>query len=164
MVELFVTFIGVGGFATILGVVLWVMPGTKTYGKDITIVGCAISAFSVLMFVVFKPAGTPSGAAQASTSTDTAPAKGEQAEPPKIPAPLKISSWKCTHAYGFMTIEGEVLNRSDKAIDNLVAVGGFTTQDDEFVKSATGMVEYQPLLPGQRSYLFPSWVTSLPTI
>jgi hypothetical protein len=138
---------GVGIFALILGLVLWAIPTTAAFGKDIAVTGCLIASISFVVFAVVKPAKTSSRVEQASAST----VEEKPVEPPKVKAPLKISSWKCTHAYGFMTLEGEVLNRSDTPIDNLLAVGIFKTQEDEFIKAETALVEYQPLLPHQRS-------------
>lgn len=42
-------------------------------------------------------------------------------------------------------------NRTDKPISRLMAVGTFTNASHDLIKSATGMVEYQPLMPGQKS-------------
>ena len=43
------------------------------------------------------------------------------------------------------------MNLTDKPIDSLTAVIEFRTADGTFVKSEMGIVEFQPLLPGQTS-------------
>lgn len=65
--------------------------------------------------------------------------------------PLKLHSWTCVTEYGFTTIAGEVSNRSALPIDSLMVVGVLRTNGGDFVKSSAAMVEYQPLLSGQRS-------------
>jgi hypothetical protein len=64
---------------------------------------------------------------------------------------LELVSWNITREYGYATAEGLVTNISDKRLENIQAVVTFKTKDGEFIKSDTGMVEYNPLLPGQTS-------------
>ncbi|MGX5805920.1 hypothetical protein ACWGS9_32605 [Bradyrhizobium sp. Arg314] len=61
---------------------------------------------------------------------------------------LKIDGSRCETEYGFIKITGRMTNKTSRAIENLMAVGMFSSNGDYF-KSATAMVEYQPLLPGQ---------------
>ncbi|MER8882453.1 FxLYD domain-containing protein [Mesorhizobium sp. M0816] len=63
---------------------------------------------------------------------------------------LKIDGSRCGTEYGFIKITGRVTNKTTRPIENLMAVGIFSSNGD-YVKSATAMVEYQPLLPGQTS-------------
>ncbi|MER8546469.1 FxLYD domain-containing protein [Mesorhizobium sp. M1169] len=74
---------------------------------------------------------------------------------------LKVESWQCTNEYGFAKVTGEVTNRSSEPIESLMVIGIFRTSNDEFVKSAEAMVDYQPLMPGQTSP-FPAMTTDNP--
>lgn len=65
--------------------------------------------------------------------------------------PLRLNSSKCRNEYGFIKFVGEVTNRSAQPIENLMAIGVFRTSNGELVKSASSLIDYQPLMPGQRS-------------
>ncbi len=77
----------------------------------------------------------------------------KQAEAERLAAkpPLKLISSKCRNEFGFIKYTGEVINRSKQPIDNLMAVGVFRTSNGGHVKSANALVDFQPLMPGQRS-------------
>lgn len=80
-------------------------------------------------------------------------AERERIEAARLAArpPLKLNSSKCRKEYGFVKYSGEVTNRTKQPIDNLMAVGVFRTSNGDHVKSASALIDFQPLLPGQRS-------------
>jgi hypothetical protein len=68
----------------------------------------------------------------------------------KAAMPL-LRSWNCQRAYGHMTLQGEILNRTNAPIKNLLAVARYYTGTKTFVKSDTALIEYNPIMPGQTS-------------
>jgi hypothetical protein len=64
---------------------------------------------------------------------------------------LKVLSRSCSREYGYIYIQGEVQNMSGEKLDNVEAVGIFRTAGGDLVKSEDALLEYNPILPGQRS-------------
>jgi hypothetical protein len=62
-----------------------------------------------------------------------------------------LLSWNCQRAYGYMTLQGEILNRTNAPIKNLLAVARYYTGSKTFVKSDTALIQYNPIMPGQTS-------------
>jgi hypothetical protein len=65
--------------------------------------------------------------------------------------PLEVLSWSCSKEYSYIFVKGEVKNVSSNAIENVMAIGTFRTNDGTFVKSRDALIDYNPLLPGQVS-------------
>lgn len=115
-------------------------------------------AFVVVLFVLAKQSY------QASTTASSPPLSQAQprlaAAPTPSPAPatvpqakveIKLNSYNCSRAHGYMKVEGEVTNISNSPIKGLAAVASHYSSDGTFVRSDTGMIEYNPLMPGQTS-------------
>lgn len=64
---------------------------------------------------------------------------------------LKLNNFKCYMEYDYAFVTGEVTNISGEAIEHVTAVATWRTKGGEFVKSDTAIIEYDPLLPNQRS-------------
>ena len=60
-------------------------------------------------------------------------------------------SWQRSGSGAFVEVNGEVANNTSKKLDGVVAVATFKTADDELVTTAQSIVEFNPLLPGQKS-------------
>lgn len=79
------------------------------------------------------------------------------AAPTPKPAPtpkkpdLKVLSWNCTQSYGFVTVSGEVRNETNAPISNLMVVSLHYSSDQQLIRSDSGMVDYNPIMPGQTS-------------
>jgi len=79
---------------------------------------------------------------------------------PDIPVPesqpiyiLEILSWHWsrTHSGDYVKIEGEVKNISDRNLRGVEALVSFYTSDGTFITSGDAFVEFNPILPGQKS-------------
>lgn len=69
----------------------------------------------------------------------------------KASARLQLISWRWSTAHGYVTVEGQVKNISDKSIENAQAVATLYTSGGEFITSSDALIEYNPVLPGQTS-------------
>jgi hypothetical protein len=65
--------------------------------------------------------------------------------------PLEVLSWHWGREYSFLKVTGEVKNISSKPMKSVWAVVEFRAADGTLVKSSDGVVEYDPILPGQTS-------------
>lgn len=135
--------------------------------KRICISGCAI--FVAVMFGIGHVinAKTPEqmaveAAHREQVVADALKAQADAAKAASKPK-LHVSGSNCVKEYGFMTVSGTVTNRTSAPIDSLMVVGLFGKSDGTFVKSASAMVDYQPLLPGQTSP-FKAMTTENPAI
>lgn len=96
----------------------------------------------------------------ASTSPDTPrstprsrpPARTVQSTP-KAPAPteLLLLSWSWHQERDYAIVEGEVENISGHRLVNVEALVTFKTKDGEFITSDSSLIEYQILMPDQKS-------------
>ena len=59
-------------------------------------------------------------------------------------------SWKMS-SESYVKVEGEVTNISGESLKYVEAVVTFTTKDDTFITSESSLIEYDPLLPNQKS-------------
>lgn len=66
-------------------------------------------------------------------------------------AVLEVLSFRCSEEYGYSTVEGEVRNLTSEKLENVTAVGEFRTAGGDLVTTASAIIEYNPLMPGQRS-------------
>jgi DNA-directed RNA polymerase subunit RPC12/RpoP len=100
---------------------------------------------AVMAFSVARPFG------QALLRLDRATAGGKaEAEAPGPPQ-LILEDWNWSEQHGYAIAEGEVTNVSSEALEHVQAVVSFYTAEGRFVKSATAIVELDPILPGQTS-------------
>jgi len=76
---------------------------------------------------------------------------------------LEIQSWRCESEHGYIFVRGEVRNISDKRLEDVEVVGTFLTREGEFVKTASALVEFNPILAGQTTP-FEAGTTSNPAI
>ena len=73
-------------------------------------------------------------------------------EEPKEPEYLlQVESFNCYEEYGYFHITGEVTNISNRSLSNIEAVGGMYTDEGEFVKSDSALIDYNPVLSNQTS-------------
>ncbi len=93
---------------------------------------------SALIWSILSEPNNPSFPTYNSTVTASAPR-------------LELERYSCGRTYGYYEIQGRVKNISDKPIDNLLAVGEFYDESENFIKADDTLVEYRPLLPGQTS-------------
>lgn len=74
----------------------------------------------------------------------------QQGPPPEfVPLELKGYDWYKDSEYTIA--EGEVKNRSDERIENLMAVVSVYDKNGNFITSKDSLIEYNPLLAGQTS-------------
>jgi hypothetical protein len=71
--------------------------------------------------------------------------------PQTPPLELLASSAYVSDGGGFIIIEGMVRNATSETIRGISAVGEIYTKKDSFISADSAPIEYQPLLPGQRS-------------
>ncbi len=64
---------------------------------------------------------------------------------------ILIRSYRCHNEYGYMHSEGLIENISDTNIENLEAVATYFTSTDTFITSDGALIEYDPIMPGQKS-------------
>jgi|SRR5919106_147245 hypothetical protein len=98
----------------------------------------AIAAIILIGFWTMPPERTSSP-----TRSDPAPAPA----PPR----LHLLSFDCAVEHGYTYVRGEVKNLSSTPIEDLRIIGELRQADGTLVKTATAMVEYDPLMPGQSS-------------
>lgn len=89
-----------------------------------------------------EPATAPSTTTPTPTPAVTAPA------PPRLEL-LSSTGRRSSDAY--ITIEGQVKNISAESMPSLMVVVTILDKDGGFITSDSGLVEYDPLLPGQVS-------------
>lgn len=66
-------------------------------------------------------------------------------------ADLEIINWNWYKEYDYAHVTGQVKNITNRPLRNVEAVAQFYTEDGEFVKSSSALVDYNPILPGQTS-------------
>lgn len=64
---------------------------------------------------------------------------------------LALLGWSWGIEHGYAIVNGQVENISEQRLERVQAVVTFTTKDDDFITSDTGLLEYDPILPGQKS-------------
>jgi len=78
-------------------------------------------------------------------------AEARRAQERVASAELVLYDWSWSVEHGYVTVEGQVGNISGRKLKNVEALAQFYTDDKTFVTSDTGLVEYNPLMPGQVS-------------
>ena len=64
---------------------------------------------------------------------------------------LELITYACNKEHGYMIFTGEVKNISNRPLKNVMVVGSLYTKKDTFVKTAEALIDYNPILPGQKS-------------
>jgi len=64
---------------------------------------------------------------------------------------LIIESWRLTVESDLALVSGEVTNNSGEELKSVTAVASFYAADDSFLSTSSGIVEFNPILPGQTS-------------
>lgn len=90
--------------------------------------------------------GVP-GTSSAPTTSGSKPTPAPKQEEAK----LELQSMRVYKEYSFAHIDGMVKNISGEKMENVMAVGEFYDANDNFIKSAEALIEYNPILPGQSS-------------
>lgn len=64
---------------------------------------------------------------------------------------LELLDYENIREYGFITVKGEVKNISDKRLENILVVIYYFDENDEFIKTAEALIDYNPIMPNQIS-------------
>ena len=64
---------------------------------------------------------------------------------------LRLNDLQCSNALGYAMVKGSVTNVSNTQLSDLVAVGTHYAADDTLVRSDSGLVASNPLMPGETS-------------
>ena len=64
---------------------------------------------------------------------------------------LQLLDYNNDREYDYIVIEGQVKNISDEALENVEAVVEFFDKNDNFIKSDSALIEYNPILSEQTS-------------
>ncbi len=78
----------------------------------------------------------------------------EARKPPADPVDqhkLELIGWSWGSEHGYVTVEGQVTNVSKEPLRNIQALVTFYTKSKEFITAADGLVEFNPIMPGQTS-------------
>jgi hypothetical protein len=105
----------------------------------------AVAGAGAVFVVILAMLGPPAPSASQSATTDVR--IGLNASN----AEVHVVNFACSYEYGFMTVGGEIRNISNSPIRNLMVVASHYASDGTFIRSDSGMVEYNPLMPGQTS-------------
>lgn len=79
------------------------------------------------------------------------PTPAPTATPDRSRYKLELLAATGTRSYGFAKVEGQLKNISGQSLKNVTAVVEWYTEDGQFVKSDTALIEYNPILSGQTS-------------
>jgi hypothetical protein len=115
----------------------------------------ALGCLGVFLVLVFAFRGCLEG------KPTRIPERPYAAPPVAVPAPplpegpqltMRRADWSWHRtAEMFVEAEGRVTNISSEPLDGVEAVVEFTSADGSFITSASALVDYQPMLPGQSS-------------
>jgi hypothetical protein len=70
---------------------------------------------------------------------------------PDYGTPLELLSYRAERGYSFITIHGEVKNISSEKMEDVAAIVEFRDKSGTLIKSDEGIIEYNPIMPGQTS-------------
>lgn len=99
----------------------------------------------ITAFIILIIAGIIGSSAE---NTNTAQNNSATQSPNEI---LELISFNCYTEHNYFYVTGEVKNISNKSLESILAVGSAYTVEDEFVKSADALIDYNPILAGQTS-------------
>lgn len=122
-------------------------PAKKSSGVGI---GCLSILGLLFFFVCVSTLSRPPSKTGTTSSTTSSPRVAPP--PPLAPAvQLRVEKWSWHEEYDYAIAEGQVTNVSDEPLKNVTAVVTFKTKSDEFITSDDGIIDYNPILPGQTS-------------
>lgn len=102
-----------------------------------------------------SPAGSSEeGPASAGDSGEEVDSSRSQELPDTTPARevvLVLEEWHFGSEHGFMIARGRVTNNTNRPLEAVKVVVQYFTSTGQFVRSDWGLVEYNPILPGQTS-------------
>ena len=124
--------------------------GTKPAQKGISIIGWIAIVFLGL-FIIGMMIGPDKSTSTNPDSTFSADQSNAVTPATPEPPPLEVLSWRCDNEHGYIHVRGEVRNVSSRKLENVVAVGEFRTKDGELVKTGEALLDYNPIMPGQKS-------------
>jgi hypothetical protein len=113
----------------------------KTSGAAWLVLG--IIVVLVVLTIATNMDGTPTSG-RTSAATAAAAAQGPELE-------ILASSGRRSDGGDYMKVEGQVKNISNRAIDAIVVVTNWYSDDGTFIASDKGLVDFRPLLAGQTS-------------
>ena len=64
---------------------------------------------------------------------------------------LKLLDYNFSREYDYITVEGQVENISNENLENVEAVVKYFDENDNYIKSDSGLIEYNPILSAQIS-------------
>jgi len=64
---------------------------------------------------------------------------------------LRVHGWRWDVEHRFAVVQGEVENISGRRLSRAMVVASFYTSDGQFITAETSFIEYNPIMPGQRS-------------
>ena len=111
-----------------------------TKGKKIT-VGIVIFIFLIIV-INSSSSNIPTGSSSSQSTTNSTVSNEPQ---------LELLSYRCYDEYDYFQIVGQVKNISDQSLKNVEALGTAYTKTGEFVNSSDSLIDYNPILPGQKS-------------
>ena len=117
--------------------------------KSIGVIGWVGIGLLGLLIVGMLNSPDKSGRSSADSTSSTQSSADIPTAPE--PTPLEVQSWRCDKESGFIFVRGEVKNISSGKLENVIAVAEFRTKDGELVKAEDALVDYNPIMPGQKS-------------
>ena len=112
--------------------------------------GKVLFALVFLAFVAYMKFGREDvGPPPSSVTGDARPAPSAPTVPMEPPLELVQYTWHVE--YGYAILEGQVRNISPQPLKNVTAVASFYDADGGFITSSDALIDYNPVLPGQRS-------------
>lgn len=112
-------------------------------GISFMLKGCAVFAGFMMVIAIVSALSDKGGVAPTTKPTVVV----QVASTPL----LELESWKYYKSYGYVHIEGKVKNLTDKKLERIQAVGEFSDDKGNFIKSDSSLIEYNPILPNQSS-------------
>jgi hypothetical protein len=83
--------------------------------------------------------------------TRPSPSLPEQQQPNNNKLALLSSRGYESEGGGYHIVEGEVENISGESLKSVAAMASWYTKDGTFISSSDALIEFDPLLPGQKS-------------
>ena len=64
---------------------------------------------------------------------------------------LELLDYRCIREHGFIIVRGNVKNISNSRLEDILAIVYYSGENDEFIKFAEALIEYNPIMPNQIS-------------